>query len=56
MEKKTLASLMKKRMMVFFLGYSLTSHAYKMNNKRLMIVEEYVHVVYDETNHAEQNL
>jgi len=36
-----------------FLGYSLTSHAYRVYNKRLMIVEEFIHVVFDETNHVE---
>ena len=37
-----------------FLGYSLTSPAYRVYNKRLMTVEESIHVVFDETNHAEQ--
>ena len=31
-----------------FIGYSLNSHAYRIYNKRLMIVEESVHVVFDE--------
>ena len=31
-----------------FIGYSLTSQAYRIYNKRLMTVEEYVHVVFDE--------
>jgi len=31
-----------------FIGYSLISHAYRIYNKRLMIVEESVHVVFDE--------
>jgi len=31
-----------------FIGYSLTSHAYRIYNKRLMTVEESVHVVFDE--------
>ena len=31
-----------------FIGYSLTSHAYRVYNKRLMTVEESVHVVFDE--------
>jgi len=34
-----------------FIGYSLNSHAYKVYNKRLMIVEESVHVVFDEVDH-----
>jgi len=37
-----------------FLGYSLTSHAYRVYNKRFMTVEEYVHIVFDETNNVEQ--
>jgi len=31
-----------------FIGYSLNSHAYRIYNKRLMTVEEFVHVVFDE--------
>ena len=37
-----------------FLGYSLTSHAYRVYNKRLMTVEESVHIVFYECNHVEQ--
>jgi len=37
-----------------FQGYSLSSHAYRVYNKRLMIVEESIHVVFDETNLAKQ--
>ena len=33
-----------------FLGYSLYSKAYRVFNKRNLIVEEFVHVVCDETN------
>jgi len=33
-----------------FLGYAIQSHAYRVYNKRLMIVEESMHVVFDETN------
>ena len=33
-----------------FLGYALNNHAYRVYNKWLMIVEESVHVVFDETN------
>jgi len=33
-----------------FLGYATNSHAYRVYNKRLMIVEESVHVVFDESN------
>jgi len=32
-----------------FVGYVTNSHAYRVYNKRLMIVEESVHVVFDET-------
>jgi len=31
-----------------FIGYPSNSHAYRVYNKRLMIVEESVHVVFDE--------
>ena len=33
-----------------FLGYAIQSHEYKVYNKKLMIVEETMHVVFDETN------
>jgi len=33
-----------------FFGYIIQSHAYILYNKRLMIVEESMHVVFDETN------
>jgi len=36
-----------------FLGYSLSSHAYRVYNKILMTMKESIHVVFDETNHAE---
>ena len=39
-----------------FLGYSLFSHAYRVYNKKLMIVEESMHVVFYETNKSEQGL
>jgi len=34
-----------------FIGYSLTSHAYRIYNKKLMTVEESVHVVFEEVDH-----
>jgi len=37
-----------------FIGYSSTNHAYKVYNKRLVTVEESVHVVFDEINHTDQ--
>jgi len=39
-----------------FLGYSLSSHAYRVYNKKLMTIEEYVHVVIYKTNKSEQGL
>lgn len=35
---------------VFFLGYSSQSKTYKVFNKRIMFVEESVHVIFDEFN------
>ena len=34
------------------IGYALNGHAYRVFNKRLLIVEESMHVVFDETNHS----
>ena len=40
-----------------FLGYSTTSKAYRVFNKRTLVVEESMHVVFDETNtFVEKNL
>ena len=36
-----------------FIGYSSNSHAYKVYNKRLVIVEESVHVLFDDVDHKE---
>jgi len=36
-----------------FIDYSSNSHAYRVYNKRLMIVEEFVHVVFDEVDHKD---
>jgi len=33
-----------------FLGYSLNSKAFRIYNKRTMIIEESIHVAFDETN------
>ena len=33
-----------------FLGYSLTSKAFRVFNKRTLVVEEYIHVIFDEFN------
>ena len=37
-----------------FLGYSLHSHAYRVYNRRTMVVEESMHVVFYETDHKVQ--
>jgi len=37
-----------------FLAYSLSSHEYRVYSKKLMIVEEFMHVDFDETNKSEQ--
>jgi len=37
-----------------FIGYSSNNHAYRVYNKRLMTVEESIHVVFDEINHTDQ--
>ena len=34
------------------IGYALNGHAYKVFNKRLLIVEESMHVVFDEADHS----
>jgi len=38
-----------------FLSYAINIHAYKVYNKILMIVEEFVHVVFDETYPLQQD-
>jgi len=37
-----------------FLGYSLHSHTYRVYTRRTMVVEESMHVAFDETNHKVQ--
>jgi len=37
-----------------FLGHSLSNHAYRVYNKRLMTVEESVQTVFDESNNVDQ--
>jgi len=51
--KENLGKLDEKADDGIFLGYSLTSHAYRVYNKKLMTVEESIHIVFNETNHAE---
>ena len=38
-----------------FLGYSSQSHAYRAYNKRSMLIEETVHITFDETNQKMQD-
>jgi len=45
--KESLGKFDEKANLGIFIGYSLTSHAYRVYNKRLMTVEESVHVVFD---------
>ena len=49
--KENLGKFDEKADLSIFIGYSLTSHAYRIYNKRLMTVEESVHVVFDEVDH-----
>ena len=37
-----------------FLGYSLSSKAYRVFNKRTLVVEESMHVIFDETNTSKE--
>jgi len=46
--KKNLGKFDEKADLGIFIGYSLTSHSYRVYNKRLRTVEESVHVVFDE--------
>jgi len=46
--KENLGKFDEKADLGIFIGYSITSHAYRIYNKRLMTVEESVHVVFDE--------
>ena len=49
--KENLEKFDEKENLGIFIGYSLTSHAYRIYNKRLMTVEESVHVAFDEVDH-----
>jgi len=49
--KENLGKFDEKADLGMFIGYSLRSHAYRIYNKRLMNVEESVHVVFDEVDH-----
>jgi len=46
--KENLGKFYEKVDLGIFIGYSLTSHAYRIYNKRLMTVKESVHVVFEE--------
>ena len=37
-----------------FLGYSTSSKAFKGFNKRIMVVEEFIHVIFNESNNSLQ--
>ena len=41
-----------------FLGYTTTSKAYRFFNKRSLVVEESIHVIFDESNdyHIEKTI
>jgi len=52
--KESLGKFDEKADVGIFLGYSLSSHAYRIYNKRLMTVEESIHVIFYETNHVEK--
>ena len=39
-----------------FLGYSLSSKAYRIYNKRTLTIEEYMHVSFDETNPSKEEV
>ena len=49
-DKESLGKFYAKADKGVFLGYAIQSHAYRVYNKRLMTVEESMHVVFDETN------
>jgi len=49
--KEKLGKFDEKADLGIFIGYSLTSHAYRIYNNRLMTVEESVHVVFEEVDH-----
>ena len=49
--KENLGKFDEKADLGIFIGYSLISHAYRICNKRLITVEESVHVVFDEVDH-----
>ena len=48
--KENLGKFDEKAEVGIFFGYSLSSHVYRVYNKRLMTVEESIHVVFYESN------
>ena len=38
-----------------FLGYSLTSKAFRLFNKRALVVEKSIHIIFDESNLSSKN-
>ena len=52
--KESLGKFDEKANVGIFIGYSLSSHAYRVYNKSLMTIEESIRVVFDETNHAKK--
>jgi len=49
--KENLGKFVEKADHGIFISYSLTSHAFKIYNKRLKTIEESVHDVFDEVDH-----
>ena len=47
---------MQNRMWNFFLGYSTLSKVFRVFNKRTMVVEEFIHVIFDESNNSLQEI
>ena len=39
-----------------FLGYSTSNKTYKVYNKRTLVVEESMHVIFDDTNNSTKNI
>ena len=50
--KNNLGNINAKYSVGIFLGYSLSSKTYRVFNKKTMVVEESVHVVFDESNES----
>ena len=47
---------MQNRMWNFFLGYSTLSKVFRVFNKRTMVVEESIHVIFYESNNSLQKI